>query len=141
MNTDATQFLVSRDHVKQEVLPGFSIIKQGANLIALIQPVPELTGIIDELLRQVGLHHSRGVILDLSALDVIDSYSTRMLAQTAQTLRLQGVETVIAGIQTDVAFAMVQMGLTFDRINLALDVDDGLALLTKRTEVMDQSTP
>jgi rsbT antagonist protein RsbS len=116
-----------------------TIIKRGNNLIAMIQPVPDLTDISDELSRQVGIHHPHGVILDLSAMDVIDSYSTRVLSQMAYTLRLLGAETVIAGIQPDVALAMVQMGLTFEKINLALDVDDGLAFLEKRIEVMDPS--
>jgi rsbT antagonist protein RsbS len=120
----------------------FSIIKLGTNLIAMIQPVPhdvDLTGISEELSRQVGRYHARGVILDLSAMDVIDSYSTRLLAQMAQTLRLRGAETVIAGIQPEVAFAMVQMGLTLEKVNVALDIDDGLALLAKRTEAMDRN--
>jgi rsbT antagonist protein RsbS len=116
-----------------------TITKQGNNLIAMIQPVPDLTEIGDELSRQVGIYHPHGVILDLSAMDVIDSYSTRVLSQMAYTLRLLGAETVIAGIQPDVALAMVQMGLTFEKINLALDVDDGLAFLEKRIEVMDPS--
>lgn len=120
----------------------FSIIKLGTNLIAMIQPVPndvDLTGISNELSRQVGLYGSRGVILDLSAMDVIDSYSTRLLSQISQTLRLRGAETVIAGIQPDVAFAMVQMGLTLETVNVALDVDDGLAFLAKRTKVIDRN--
>lgn len=120
----------------------YSIINLGTNLIAMIQPVPadvDLTGISDELSRQVGLYRARGVILDLSAMDVIDSYSTRLLSQMAQTLRLRGAETVIAGIQPDVAFAMVQMGLTLEKVNVALDVDDGLAFLARRTEGMDRN--
>jgi rsbT antagonist protein RsbS len=120
----------------------FSIIKLGNCLIALIQPIPDdvdLTGISEELSRQVGLHGSRGVILDLSAMDVIDSYSTRLLAQISQTLRLRGAETVITGIQPDVAFAMVQLGLTLETVNVALDVEDGMALLAKRTEAIDSN--
>jgi rsbT antagonist protein RsbS len=120
----------------------FSIIKLGPWLIALIRPVPadiDLTGISNELSRQVGLYGSRGVVLDLSAMDVIDSYSTRLLQQISQTLRLRGAETVIAGIQPDVAFAMVQMGLTLETVNVALDVDDGLAFLAKRTKASERN--
>jgi rsbT antagonist protein RsbS len=118
-----------------------TIIKLGSNLIALIRPVAadvDLTDINLELSKQVGQHGSRGVILDLSAMDVIDSYSTRLLLQISQTLRLRGAETVIVGIQPDVAFAMVQMGLTLETVSVALDVEDGLAMLAKRTEASER---
>jgi rsbT antagonist protein RsbS len=60
----------------------------------------------------------------------MDSFATRTLRNLAEALRLRGATTVIAGIQPDVAFAMVQLGLTLDGILTALDLDEGLDLLT-----------
>ena len=85
---------------------------------------------------KVGRFRSRGVIIDVTVLDVIDSFATRTLRAVAQMLKLRGAETVIVGIQPDVAFAMVQLGLTLEGVGTALDLEEGLAhldRLTKRT--------
>ena len=62
--------------------------------------------------RKVGRFRSHGVVIDVSALDVMDSFATRTLSGIAYTARLRGAETVVVGIQPDVAFAMVQLGLS-----------------------------
>jgi rsbT antagonist protein RsbS len=88
------------------------------------------------LSNKVGRFRSRGVIIDVTVLDVIDSFATRTLRAVAQMLKLRGAETVIVGIQPDVAFAMVQLGLTLEGVGTALDLEEGLAhldRLTKRT--------
>ena len=69
------------------------------------------------------------VVIDVTALDVLDSFATRTLRGIAYTARLRGAETVIVGIQPDVAFAMVQLGLGLDGVATALDLEDGLAHL------------
>ena len=89
-----------------------------------------------DLADRVGQFRSRGVIIDVTVLDVIDSFATRMLRAVAHMLKLRGAETVIVGIQPDVAFAMVQLGLTLEGVGTALDLEEGLAYLdrlTKRT--------
>jgi rsbT antagonist protein RsbS len=111
------------------------ILKQRDTLIASIQSVltdKELLQLRDDLGEKVGQHRAKGVIIDVTVLDVIDSFSTRTLRATAHMLRLRGAETVIVGIQPEVAFSMVQLGLTLEGIGSALDLEEGLAFLDER---------
>jgi rsbT antagonist protein RsbS len=108
------------------------ILKQGDVLIASIQSDlsdHDLVQLRDNVAEKVGRFKSLGVIVDVSMLDVMDSFATRMLSTIADTTRLRGAETVIVGIQPEVAIAMVQLGLTLDGIPTALDLEEGLELL------------
>src|SRR5437016_4366032 len=107
------------------------ILKQGRVLIASVQAAmsdKDLVQLTDDLADRVGRARSSGVIIDVSALDVMDSFATRTLRGIAQTATLRGAKTVIVGIQPDVAIAMVQLGLTLDDVATALDLEEGLAL-------------
>jgi rsbT antagonist protein RsbS len=113
------------------------ILKQGGYLIASIQSVlsdSDLVQLRDNLGERVGTYRSRGVIIDVTVLDVIDSFATRTLRAIAHMLKLRGAETVIVGIQPDVAFAMVQLGLTLEGVGTALDLEEGLAYLDLKTK-------
>lgn len=113
------------------------ILKQGDYLIASIQSVlsdADLLQLRDNLAERVGQFRSRGVIIDVTVLDVIDSFATRTLRAVAHMLKLRGAETVIVGIQPDVAFAMVQLGLTLEGVGTALDLEEGLAYLDNTTK-------
>lgn len=113
------------------------ILKQGDYLIASIQSVlsdSDLVQLRDNLGARVGTYRSRGVIIDVTVLDVIDSFATRTLRAIAHMLKLRGAETVIVGIQPDVAFAMVQLGLTLEGVGTALDLEEGLAYLDTKTK-------
>ena len=81
------------------------------------------------MISQVTRHRSRGIIVDVTALDVMDSFVSRSLRGIAHMTRLRGAETVIVGIQPEVAFAMVQLGHEFEDVQTALDLEEGLALL------------
>ena len=108
------------------------VLKQGDYLIASIQAAlsdADLVQLRDGLADRVGKFRSRGVIVDVTVLDVIDSFGTRTLRAIAHMLKLRGAETVIVGIQPDVAFAMVQLGLTLEGVGTALDLEEGLAYL------------
>lgn len=108
------------------------ILKQGDVLIAFIQAAltdKDLVRFRDELGEAVGRWRSRAVVIDVTALDVIDSFATRTVRGIAHTARLRGARTLVVGIQPDVAFAMVQLGLTLEGVTTALDLEDGLALL------------
>jgi len=108
------------------------VLKQGDVLIASVQAAlsdADLLELRDELTAKVGRFRARGVIVDVTALDVMDSFATRTLRGLAHTIKLRGADTVIVGIQPDVAFAMVQLGLGLDEIKTALDLEEGLALL------------
>lgn len=110
------------------------VLKQGEFLIASVQSVlsdADLVQLRDDLADRVGEVRSRGVIIDVTVLDVIDSFATRTLRAVAHMLKLRGAETVIVGIQPDVAFAMVQLGLTLEGVGTALDLEEGLAYLDR----------
>ena len=112
------------------------ILKQGDVLIASLQSDPtdnDLIQLKDELADRIGRLRSIGVVIDVSGLDVMDSFATRTLRGIAHTTRLRGADTVIVGIQPEVAFSMVQLGLTLEGTTTALDLEDGLDALATRT--------
>lgn len=113
------------------------ILKQGHYLIASIQSALsdlDLVQLRDDLTELVGRHRARGVIVDVTALDVLDSFATRTLRAIAYMTKLRGAETVIVGIQPDVAFSMVQLGLTLADVATALDLEEGLIFLDRRLD-------
>jgi len=113
------------------------ILKQSQFLIASIQSAlsdKDLVQLRDDLAYMVGQYRARGVIVDVTALDVLDSFATRTLRAIAYMTRLRGAETVIVGIQPDVALSMVQLGLTLADVPTALDLEEGLTYLNMRLE-------
>ena len=120
-----------RDKGKVEV----PILKQGAVLIATFQAAlsdADLNQLRSALVQQVVRFRSRGVIVDVTAMDVMDSFASRTLREIAHMIRLRGAETVIVGIQPEVAFAMVQLSLTLEGVATALDLEEGLAYLNQK---------
>jgi len=112
------------------------ILKQGDVLIASIQSTlsdQDLVHLRDDLAGRIGTLRIRGVVIDVTALDVLDSFATRTLLAIAHTAKLRGANTVVVGIQPDVAFAMVQLGLTLDGVATALDLEEGLDVLRSLT--------
>jgi rsbT antagonist protein RsbS len=111
------------------------ILKQRDYLIASVQSVltdEDLVNLRDKLVQQVGRYRSAGVILDVTGMDVIDSFSVRTLRDLAHMIRLRGATTVIVGIQPEVAFSMIQLGLRLKDVPTALDLEEGLAYLDSR---------
>ena len=86
----------------------------------------EFSALAHDLTVQAGTLRAAGVIIDVSAIDVLDSFACRMLQSISQMTQLRGATTVVVGIQPDVAFAMVQLGLTLDGVATAHDLDDGM---------------
>jgi rsbT antagonist protein RsbS len=112
------------------------ILKQGDVLIASMQAAlsdQDLVHFRDELADRVGRFRTRGVVIDVTALDVLDSFATRTLRAIVAIAKLRGANTVVVGIQPDVAFAMVQLGLNFEGVATALDLEEGLDLLASLT--------
>jgi rsbT antagonist protein RsbS len=115
------------------------ILKQGAYLIASVQSAltdADLLELRNALVEMVGRYRSRGVIVDVTAMDVMDSFASRTLRDIAHMIRLRGAETVIVGIQPEVAFTMVQLGLTLEGVATALDLEEGLAFLDRGAKKM-----
>ena len=109
-----------------------AILHQGDDLIASIQSDlsdSEILTFRDELAERVGRERARGVIVDVSALDVIDSFVARSLQSLAAIVRLRGAETVIVGIRPDVAIALVQFNLDLRPLKTALDLEEARAVL------------
>src|SRR3954469_13199113 len=114
------------------------ILKQGNVLIASIQAAlsdRDLVQLRDELADRVGRLRARGVVIDVTALDVLDSFATRTIRGIAYTAKLRGADTVVVGIQPEVAFAVVQRGLAMKGVAPALDLEAGLALLAQRRKL------
>jgi rsbT antagonist protein RsbS len=113
-----------------------AILRQGDYLIASIQSDlsdSEVIALRHELSELVGKHRARGIVIDVSALDVIDSFVARSLRAIVLTAKLRGAATVIVGIQPDVAIAMVQFHLNLDPLRVALDLDAATTLLDQMT--------
>jgi rsbT antagonist protein RsbS len=111
------------------------ILKQGAILIASVQAAltdSDTERLRHDLMEQVSRFRAQGIIVDVTAIDVMDSFAARSLRTIAHMTRLRGADTVIVGLQPEVAFAMVQLGLVFDDMYTALDLEEGLALLNKQ---------
>jgi rsbT antagonist protein RsbS len=118
------------------------ILKQGPYLIASIQSAlsdADLMQLRDALVKKVSLFRSRGVIVDVTVLDVMDSFASRTLRDLVHMIKLRGAVTVIVGIQPEVAFAMVQLGLTLEGVATALDLEEGLEFLDQQTKRKETS--
>jgi rsbT antagonist protein RsbS len=112
-----------------------SILRQGAYLVASVHTAlddSEMVRFQHDLVERIGTDRARGVIIDVAALDVLDSFGTRTLRNIAEMARLRGAVTVIVGIQPDVAIAMVQLGMGTGSTATALDLEDGLRMLDQR---------
>src|SRR5262249_13082350 len=94
----------------------------------------------DALVERVGRFRARGVIVDVTALDVMDSFAVRTMRDLAHMARLRGALTVIVGIHPEVAFAMVQLGLTLEAIATALDLEEGLSYLDETLSAAARKT-
>ena len=109
-----------------------SILSQAGNLIVSIHTAlddDQLTRLQRDLLDRVGSQRSRGIVIDLAAVDVLDSFAARTLSDLAHMAKLRGAETVLVGIAPEVAMAMVQMTLNLP-MRTALDLEEGLRCLT-----------
>jgi rsbT antagonist protein RsbS len=122
--------------------PPVSILSQAAYLIVSIHTAlddSQMTRLQTELIEQVGRQRSRGIIVDVSTLDVLDSFATRTLVQLAEVARLRGAETVIVGIGPEVAIAMVQLSLQVTFVPTALDLEEGLVRLGELTGDLEEA--
>src|ERR1700754_4642905 len=119
------------------------ILKQGTILIASVQAAlsdSDTEQLRHALMERVSRYRAHGIIVDVTAIDVMDSFAARSLRTIAHMTRLRGADTVIVGLQPEVAFAMVQLGLVFDDMYTALDLEEGLALLNRQLESRRQPT-
>jgi len=116
------------------------ILKIGATLLATIQIELHDT-VVDsfqnDVLEQIEKTGARGLIIDISALETVDSYVARMLANTAKMAKLMGTNTVIVGMRPAVAATLVRMGYYMEGITTALSLEEGLKLQSNGSEPTD----
>jgi rsbT antagonist protein RsbS len=114
-----------------------AILHQGDVLIASVQSDLSDTEVLafrDDVAERIGRHRARGIIVDVGALEVIDSFVARSLRAIAITARLRGAHTIVVGIQPDVAIAMVHFDLNLEPLWTALDLDEALEALGRLPE-------
>ena len=85
----------------------------------------------DDLTNEVVRTRAKGVVIDISALDMVDSFIGRMLGNMAQMSSTLGAQAVVVGMRPAVAITIIELGLSLDKVRTALDVDKGMALLRR----------
>jgi rsbT antagonist protein RsbS len=113
------------------------ILKVGDTLLVTIQVDmhDQLAMTLQEdLTNQIAKHGSRGVLIDISSLEIVDSFIGRMLANIAAMSRVMNAQTVLTGMQPAVAITLVELGMTLPGIKTALNVERGLELLREHIE-------
>jgi rsbT antagonist protein RsbS len=116
------------------------VLRIGSTLLATIQV--ELRDSVAEdfqrtVLTRIEETGAIGLLIDITALDMVDSYVARVLVETSKMARLMGTEAVLVGMRPEVAATLVRMGFPVDGVRTALDVDDGLALLGRLRPAFD----
>ncbi|MGB9737862.1 MULTISPECIES: STAS domain-containing protein [Chloroflexus] len=112
------------------------ILKIGDILIASIQVALHDASAVqfkDDLLQKIHDTRARGVIIDLTALDVVDSFIGRLIADIAAMAGLMGARVVLTGLQPAVAITLVELGLELPRVLTALNLEKGLAMMQRMT--------
>jgi rsbT antagonist protein RsbS len=120
-----------------------SILRQRPYLVASVHAAlddTEMERFRHDLIDAIGDEHARGVIIDVAALDVLDSFGSRTLREIAEMTRLHGATTVIVGIQPDVALATVSLGMSTGSLQTALDLEEGIDLLDHSTHHVGAGT-
>lgn len=110
------------------------ILRVGANLLATVHidlrdDVAE--AFQEDILTELEKRRAGGLVIDISGLDVVDTYVARVLSETGRMAKLMGTETVIVGMRPFVAATLIRMGYTMDGVRTALNVDDGIECLAQ----------
>ncbi len=120
------------------------ILKMGDLLLVTIQVDMHdrmAMALQDDLMSMISNHHARGVLIDISSLEIVDSFIGRMLANTAAMAALLGSRTVVVGMRPAVAITLVELGLSLHGVRTALNVEKGMALLRGRQGSRDAGNP
>ena len=113
------------------------ILKFGSALLVTIQVDMHdrlATALEEDLTNKIVAHSARGVLIDISALEIVDSFIGRMLENIAAVSRILDAETVVVGMRPAVAITLVELGLSLPGIKTALNVERGMALIQSRLE-------
>ena len=116
------------------IVENISVLKVREALLVTVPPDPDdstVSALQERVLGAMERYASKGLVLDIGAVETVDSYFARTITETAQMVWLMGGRTVIAGMRPSVAITTVQLGLLFPNALMALDVDRALDLLAK----------
>ena len=91
-----------------------------------------------DLINMVSKHNSRGVLIDISAVTIVDSFMGRILGNIAQMSKIMDAETIVVGMQPAVAITLVELGLPLKGVNTALNVEKGMDLLHQRVDDLEE---
>ncbi len=114
------------------------VFKMGEFLLVTIQvdlQDRQAMALQDDLTHMVSRHRSRGVLIDISAVDMVDSFMGRMLGTIASVTRVMDARTVVVGMQPAVAITLVELGLSLPGVLTALNVEKGMELLRSRLDL------
>ena len=108
------------------------ILRVGANLLATVHV--ELHDDVaeafqEDVLGELEKRRAAGLVIDISGLDLVDTYVARVLTETGRMARLMGTETVLVGMRPAVAATLIRMGYSMQGVRTALNVDDGIEAL------------
>src|SRR5918993_4353965 len=116
------------------------ILKMGDALLITIQVDMHdrlAIALEDDLTNKIVQHRARGVLIDISALEIVDSFIGRMLDNIAAVSRMLDADTVVVGMRPAVAITLVELGLSLSGVKTALNVDRGMALISRRTDAVE----
>lgn len=113
------------------------ILRMGKTLLVTVQVDMHdqiAVRLLDDLTTMIIRTRARGVLIDISALDMVDSFIGRMIADVAATSRILDAQTVVVGIQPAVAITLVELGMALPGVRTALDVERGMELLNDASD-------
>jgi rsbT antagonist protein RsbS len=116
------------------------ILKMGDFLLVTIQVDMHdqlASALQDDLTNKISKSNSKGVLIDISSLDIVDSFIGRMLANTSAMARVLDAQTVVVGMQPAVAITLVELGLNLSGVHTALDVEKGMEMLRRKVGMPD----
>jgi rsbT antagonist protein RsbS len=116
------------------------ILKMGDFLLVTIQVDMHdqlASALQDDLTNKIAKTKAKGVLIDISSLDIVDSFIGRMLANTSAMARVLDAQTVVVGMQPAVAITLVELGLNLSGIHTALDVEKGMEMLRRHIDIPD----
>ena len=117
------------------------ILKLGSSLLVTIQVDMHdrlATTLQEDLTNRIVAHSARGVLIDISALEIVDSFIGRMLDNIAAISRILDARTVVVGMRPAVAITLVELGLTLQGVQTALNVERGMAMIARQDEALTQ---
>ena len=117
------------------------ILKMGRFLLVTIQVDMHdrlAMALQEDLTERIVKDHARGVLLDISALEIVDSFIGRMIGHIAGVSRVLDAKTVVVGMRPAVAITLVELGMTLEGVRTALNVDSGMAMLSASLEEREQ---